>query len=251
MNNSNSTNFGRQAQDFFTRSITEQMRAAQRVYDLAARFGRGELSTQALYDEYVRFTRQETSRYASDLAMLGLNFYKDWLALNLRYGNSFYEAVGAKSEPPEAHITAKRGPEARRIEMELHALMGMEAKRSFILENKRGGIANISFVISDFTGPDGSMRLPLLIQPDRFTLAPGQEVTVTLLLPIQSGTLVTGQRYRGTVYVEGYENLEVGLTVWVDESQSSSSATSHDPLPDKPTKTKSQKRKTTGGKRAA
>ncbi len=211
-NDTSGKDFNRQAQDFVTRSIAEQVKAAQRAYDLAARFSRGEISSQAMIDEYVRFTSQETSRYTSDLAMLGLNYYKDWLALNLRYSNSFFEAVGAKRETSVSEASEP----ARRVEIELHAPIGQAALRSFVLENKRGGTADISFVVSEFTSLAGTIRLPLEIKPERFSLAPGEECTVSLRLPLPAGSVVSGQRYRATVTVHGYHDLELGLTVWAD-----------------------------------
>jgi len=250
--NDNSKDFGRQAQDFVTRSISEQVRAAQRALDLAARFGRGELSTQAMYDEYVRFASQETSRYAGELAMLGLNYYNDWLALNQRYSSHFFESFGAKPESGTVEVDVKGSAGPRRIEMELYAPAGSEAVRSFVLENKRGGTADISFVVSDFTGPAGTtpIRPPLQIQPDHFSIAPGQEYTVTLLLPLQAGLFVTGQRYRGTIYVQGYDNLELGLTVWADPPVSDPEGTSAAPEHVEVTGKKRTSRKAEGGEKA-
>ena len=170
--NENPKDFGRLTQDFVTRSIAGQVRATQRAYDLAVRFSRGELSTQAMYDEYVRFASQETSRYASELAMLGLNYYNDWLALNQRYSNRFFEAFGAKPEPAVVDVAAKEAAGPRRVEMELHSPAGQEAVRSFVLENKRGGTADISFVISDFTGPAGTTPRPAAAPDSTGSLQP-------------------------------------------------------------------------------
>jgi hypothetical protein len=113
--NNDPNDFSRQAQDFFSRSFSEQVRVTQRAYDLAWRFARGELSAQTFYDEYLRFAGQEAGRYASDLAMLGLNFYKDWFALSLRYSNRFYERVGAKPEARPENIATK--PSTAKSEM--------------------------------------------------------------------------------------------------------------------------------------
>jgi hypothetical protein len=250
--NDNPKDFSRQAQDFVTRSIAEQVRAAQRALDLAARFGRGELSTQAMYDEYVRFASQETSRYASELAMLGLNYYNDWLAMNQRYSSHFFEAFGAKAESKTGEVGVREAAGPRRVEMELHAPAGSEAVRSFVLENKRGGKADISFMISDFAGPAGTapFRPPLQIQPDHFSLAPGQESTVTLRLPLEAGLWFTGQRYRGTIYVYGYDNLELGLTVWADPPVTDPAGTPAKPATVEGAGKKRSSRKAAGGEKA-
>lgn len=217
----NQNDFTKMTQNLVTRTIAEQVRAAQRYYDLAVRYGRGELSPQALYDESLRFASQEMGRYASDMAMLSLNYYNDWFALSQRYNNRFLEVMGSKPDHPSKEVT-KDNPTSpsvlKRVEMELHAPLGQEAVRSFVLENKRGGVADISFDISDFSGPAGAapMRAPLRIEPSHFSLPAGQESTVTLRLILQSGLFVPGERYFATVVVRGYDGLELGLTVWAD-----------------------------------
>jgi hypothetical protein len=219
--NQNPNDFAKIAQNLVTRTIAEQVRAAQRYYDLAVRYGRGELSPQNLYDESLRFASQEMGRYASDMAMLSLNYYNDWFALSQRYNNRFLEVMGSKPEQPakETPSDISSTPAAlKRVEMELHAPLGQEAVRSFVLENKRGGAADISFDISDFSGSSGAapVHAPLQIEPSNFTLSAGQESTVTLRLFLQPGLFVEGERYFATVVVRGYDGLELGLTVWAD-----------------------------------
>jgi len=212
---------GQLAQNLITRSVSEQIQAAQRYYELALRFGRGELSPQTLYEEYMRFASREAGRYARDLAVLSLNYYSDWFTLNRRYNKHFLEVLGSRSNR-EAVVapedTASSASSPRRVEIELHAPPGQEAIRSFVLENRRGGVADISFIVSDFVGPAGTtpFRPPLQIQPAQFTLAPGEESVVTLRLMLLAELFVPGQSYTATVVVRGYDNLELGLTVWAD-----------------------------------
>ena len=248
--NNNPKDFTQQAQDFVTRSIADQVQVVQRTYDLMVRFGRGELSTKDMYDEYIRFASQETSRYASDVAMLGLNYFNEWLALNQRYNSLFFDTFGAKSEPA-AEVVAREAVEPKRVEMELHAPTDQEAVQSFVLENKRGGTADISFVVSEFTSPSRTtpIRLPIQIQPDHFRLAPGQENTVTLRLPLQAGLLKVSQRYHGTVYIHGYDNLELKLTVWADAPIPDPADSANSPASDDGPEKKRSSRKTAGEKK--
>ena len=215
----NPKDFTQQAQDFYTRSIADQVQTIQRVYDLMMRFGRGELSTKELYDEYIKFASQETSRYASDLAMLGLNYFNEWLALNKRYNSLFLDTFSPAKSEPAAEVVAREVNEPKRVEMALHAPLGKEAVQSFVLENKRGGTADISFGVSEFTCPGEAtpVRLPIQVQPDHFSLEPGQEKTVTLRLPLTEDLLEANQRHEGTIYIHGYDDLEVKLAVWADE----------------------------------
>ena len=246
------------ASDLITRSIADQVKAAQRAYDLAARFGRGEISASALYEEGTRFATQETTRYASDLATLSLNYYADWLALSQRYSSRFFDTFGAAGQAapaqarnaPAERTTSREAPAARRVEMDLHAPLGQEAARAFVLENKRGASADISFNISEFLAPGRpAFRPALRIEPERFTLEAGQEITVTLHLPMQPDHFSVGERCRASVQVNGYDNLELALTVWADaplEAQTSKApAVSSDKPAAKPVRR--SRRKDAGG----
>jgi hypothetical protein len=216
MSESNKDN-QKNAQELLSRALTRQVRAAQQVYDLLARFGRGEITAQAMSEEYARFASQEAGHYASDLAELSIRYYSDLLAINQAYSERFIRALEGKSGVQDAG-----GPQApaRRVEMELRAPLGQEAVRAFVLENKRGGTAHISFEVSDFRGPAGvePFQAGLQLQPDQFTLEPGQEQSVTIRVPLRAGLFEPGQRYEASVIVRGYDDLELALVVWVNET---------------------------------
>src|ERR671933_2303675 len=100
---------GQWLQQLASRSIAEQMRAAQRYNELAQRFGRGELLKPAVAEEYLRFLQGETTQYARNLAMLSLNYYNALIELGRSYNDCFYEQVlhmgpsgGAGVAPPGA-----------------------------------------------------------------------------------------------------------------------------------------------------
>ena len=217
MNASQNTN-QKKTQDLISRTLTQQVRTAQRYADLLTRFGRGEISAQTLSTETVRFASQETGQYASDLAELSLRYYSDLFALTQTYGERYLSALEQEGALRQAE-PARSGGSPKRVVMDLHAPLGQEAVGAFVLENKHGGSAQISFEVSDFTGPTHTIafRSDLHLQPEHFVLEPGQEQTVTLRLPLREGVFEPGQRYLVSVIVHGYDNLVLDLTVYVDE----------------------------------
>ncbi len=204
----------KRTQDLISRTLTQQVRAAQRYYDLLSRFERGEISAQAMTDEDIRFATQETGHYVSDLADLGIRFYSDLLSINQAYSNRFLNSLERKC----AASTVVQS-QVKRVTMDLRGPLGQEAVGAFVLENTRGGTANISFQVSDFYGPPGIAPFQggLQFQPEHFTLEPGQEQAVTLRIELKETLFEPGQRYTASVIVLGYDNLELALTLYVDE----------------------------------
>jgi hypothetical protein len=208
-------------QDLIARTLKRQVSTAQRFSDLLVRFGRGEISAQDMTQETIRFASQETGHYASDLAELSMRYYSDLLTIQQDYSERFFHSLEEKGKGhPEGGSEADRsGTAAKRVEMEMRAPLGQEAIRAFVLENKRGGSARISFEVSDFHGPVGTEPFQggLRLQPDMFTLEPGQEQVVTLRLQLREELFNAGKCYTTSVIVHGYDQLEVALTVCVDE----------------------------------
>src|SRR5262249_50814797 len=77
----------------------------------------------------------------------------------------------------------------------------------------------ISFLISEFVGPPGTIpfRPPLQLKPPRFTLDPREEGVVTLTLPLLPELFTPGQRYTAKIVVGGYDHMELILTVFLEE----------------------------------
>ncbi|HEX9371560.1 MAG TPA: hypothetical protein VF897_11160 [Roseiflexaceae bacterium] len=213
---------GQWMQDLAARSMSDQLRAAQRYNELLQRFGRGELFAPSVSAAYWRFVREEALGYARSLANLSLSYYSALDALGRAYNDRFYDQVlGAgptdRAQPP-APATAQPAARPRQVELALHAPAGEEASRAFVLENKRAETAEISFLVSDFVDPAGAepFRPPLQFDPPRFSMAPGAERTVTLRLRLLPDLFVPGQRYTAAVLVRGYDDLELALHVWAD-----------------------------------
>lgn len=216
----NFQDLGQKFQDLATRSLREQVRAAQRYNELAQRFGRGELFRNAMRDEYARFVNEETVRYMSNMVSLGLDYYNNAFELGRAFNERFFEQV---TERPGAAKSAANESSAskvsnRRVAIDMHGVVGEETTRAFTLESKQPDATEISFLVSDFTGPIGKdpFRANLEFQPERFTLEPGEERVVTIRLRLSKESFAPGSMYTATVIVRGYGDLELEIRVFPD-----------------------------------
>jgi predicted flap endonuclease-1-like 5' DNA nuclease len=204
-------------QDLTARSTTEQMRAVQRLRESLQRISRGELNQRVVREEYMRFTREETSRYLHALIRLGLKFHDEVLELIGTYNNQFFEQVLGATTSGSAASTPPGAPPGR-INMELRAPVGQEATGSFVVENKRTETVEITFLVSEFVGAANTVpfRPPLQLQPPSFTLGPNEHRVVTLRLPLLVDLFAPEQRYATTIVVHGYDDLVLDLSVWTE-----------------------------------
>jgi hypothetical protein len=206
---------GQWIQELTTRSVAEQIRSLQRYTELVQRVARGELDEQAVREEYMRFAREETTRYTRNLATLSLSYYNALIDLSRAYNERFFDQVlsGVSNDAP-----SERRVPPQQVALALHGPVGQELMTSFVVENKRTEAAEISFVVSEFRGPGGTapFRPPLHLRPPRFVLGPREERQVELRLPLLSEMFVPGQEYSATVVVRGYDDLELLLSVAVE-----------------------------------
>jgi hypothetical protein len=205
------------------RSMEEQFRASQRYYEVMQRAGRGELLTKLGGEEYWRFVQEEGPRYARNLVTLSLDYYNALIEMGRSYNDLFYDQALRVRDVAAPASPSPTGPESRpprRVEIGMRGAVGSEATASFSLENKRNEPLEISFFVSDFISPTdtASFRPPLQIHPLRFTMAPGEERTVTLRLPLTADCFAPGQRYTATILARGYDHLELGVNLLVDEA---------------------------------
>jgi hypothetical protein len=216
---SQQADFYKWMQDLTARSVSEQTRAFQRYNDLMQRMLRGELNDPQVREDYLRFVREETTRYANDLAQLSLSYYSALLELGRNYNDRFFEQVLHRREP-ETH--AGHGGEAankpRQVMLDLRGAAGQEIAASFLIENKYATQAEISFVVSDCVDMAGGspFRPPLQLVPTQFSLGPHEEAGVTIRLPLVRELFIPGHQYLVTVVVRGYDQLELIIRVAVD-----------------------------------
>jgi hypothetical protein len=220
---------GQKFQDLASRSLQEQVRVAQRYNEFVQKFGRGDLLQKPVQDDYRRFVSEETTQYMSNLASLHLNYYEGLMELGRTYQEKFFKQVVGGATPAAQGASAAASP--KRVEIELRGTVGQDAVRSFVLESKHSEASDISFLVSDFVGPEGTspFRADLEFQPARFTLRPDEERVITLRLPLTSPLFVSGLRYTATAVVRGYDDLELGINVFPTATATNAAATAVNP----------------------
>lgn len=212
---------GRWLQDWAARGAAEQARFARRYGEFLQRLGRGDLLQPAGRDAYWRFVRDEPNRYIRGLAVLSLDYYRALFELARASSDRFFDEVLGLAGAREGHEVEERRATAvgppQRVELHLRAPLGGEATGSFVVQNKRGQDAEIFFLASHFSGPEGRepFRPPLVFEPARFALQPGEDRVVVVRLPLDPQYFLPDQRYRATVVVHGQDSLELGLDVLV------------------------------------
>lgn len=224
---------GQKFQDLASRSLQEQVRVAQRYNELVQKFGRGDLLQKPVQDEYRRFVGEETTQYMSNLASLHLNYYEGLMELGRTYQEKFFKQVAGAGGAAAATQGVSAAASPKRVEIELRGTVGQDAVRSFVLESKHSEASDISFLVSDFVGPEGTapFRADLEFQPARFTLRPGEERVITLRLPLSSPQFVSGLRYTATAVVRGYDDLELGINVLPSAPATNAAANTNPPAP--------------------
>jgi hypothetical protein len=201
------------------RSLKEQMRTNQRFLEMLQQLAPEGPRGERVLRELSRFSRNHSAGYLQDLASLSLGFFQGLLELNRAYNERFFEHVTTPEDPPPAAGEPMEGPP--RLGMSLKGAPGAEVTGSLILENRRAEPAQISFVVSPFTGPPGDppFRVPVRLRPSRFQLAAGEERRVTVVVPLPGELFAPGKSYRASIVVRGYEDLVLDLEVAVEEAQ--------------------------------
>ena len=203
-------------QDLTARSVADQTRVLQRYNELMQRVMRGDLNDPQLREEYSRFARDESARYASDLAQLSLSYYSALLELGRNYSDRFFDQMLHSRRPqPTDGDRGEAAVKPRQVMLELHGAAGQEAAAAFVIENKHSAPAEISFVVSEFVDAAGGSPFPapLQLQPAQLSLGPQAEAEVKLRLPLLRELFEPGHHYRATVVVRGYDELELILSV--------------------------------------
>lgn len=228
-------------QDLSSRTFDVQVKAARRYGEWVSQLARpGGLGTPARED-MLRDVGAETSRYARSLSSLTVDYYNDLYKLNRTYGERFFEEVvhggasgpaGRRDDAPD--LTAV----SHEVEIVMRGAVGEEVVSSFVLENKLAEPADISFLVSDFRGPEGTapFRPPLQIDPARARMEPGEEQRFVVRLTLTPDAFAPDQHYRARALVHGYDYLELLLEV-----RTNPPASSDPPADPQPPRSKSRK----------
>lgn len=203
---------GARIQDLTVRFGAEIMRALLRYNELLQRFASGELDETAAREAYVRFLRDESARYFRTVTDVGTAYYDALLELTSIYNPPFFEQA-FRQRRSEGHAPSR----PHRGTIELRGSPGDEAVSSFRIENASSDSEEISFVVSEFTGPSGTapFRPPLRLRPPRFVLERFQSQLVTVSLPLVAGLFVPDQRYTSVLTTQKRDTFDMTIDVFV------------------------------------
>jgi hypothetical protein len=201
---------GARLQDLTIHVGAEVMRSLQRYNELLQRLAGGDLDDTVAREACVLFMREETERYFRGLAEVSTGYYDALLQLASIYNPPFFEqairqaqrSTPAPSQPPAGVI-------------ELRGSLGDEAVNSFIVTNTSGRTEDVTFVVSEFNGPPGTVpfRPPLRLRPPSFALAPSESQLVRVSLPLVAGLFVPNQRYRAVLTLRKRDPFDLTINV--------------------------------------
>jgi hypothetical protein len=215
-------------QELIQRSATDQLHNLQRFEEMVRRASHGEFDGDTLRSEYLQFAREESARYISDLTRVGLSFYNTLIELNRNYNDRFFERASTANHRQNG--TSDGGEsELHVVEMDLRGPLRGEARRTFVIENRRAEAVSVSFLVSEFADESGqtSFRPPLQLSPARFSMQPGEERQVHLSIPLLEEFFSVGPVYSATLIASGFQNLHLHLNVRADAPVSPNGSSGH------------------------
>ncbi len=202
---------GRRIQDLTVRFGAEVMRSLQRYNELLQRMASGELDEAAVRDVYLRFMRDETERYISGVTDVSVGYYDALRDLASIYNPPFFEQ--AFNQRPQ-----RRQPPSRPLgAIELLGSPGADAVSSFRVDNTGNDSEEVAFVVSEFSGPPGTVpfRPPLRLDPPRFVLGRFESQLVSVRLPLLADLFLPNQRYTALLTVRKRDPLDLTIAVVV------------------------------------
>ena len=198
--------------DLTVRFGADVMRSLQRYNELLQRMAGGELGDSSAVEAYAQFVRDETGRYFRNVADVSTGYYDALLELGSIYNPPFFEHAFNWRQPRSQPSSRQRGGV-----IGLGGSLGDEAVGAFRIENGSDSREEVSFVVSEFTGPPGTtpFRPPLRLQPPRFVLERFESQLVSVCLPLVAGFFVPKQRYTAVVSVRKREPFDLTIEVVV------------------------------------
>jgi hypothetical protein len=184
--------------------------------DITERSTTQQLRGLRFYNEMFQFASEEATRYTRNLTQLTFNYYSSLATLNRNLSERFFNLIMQQSLTDESK---QEDIVARQIDINLRGKLGSEIVGVFTVENDRADLMHISFLLSDFTDSEGmvSFGSPIRLEPLRFTLQHSEEREVKLTLPLLPQLFEAGKEYVSSIVVQGYDNLRLQISVYVDE----------------------------------
>lgn len=201
---------GARFQELAVNAGAEMMRSLQRYSELLQRLAGGDMDDGAARQVCALYLRDETERYFRGLAEVSTGYYGALLELSSIYNPPFFEQATGRTQrrttaPSQSPIGA----------IELHGSLGAEVASTFRVSNTSNSNEEITFVVSEFTGPPGMapFRPPLRLQPPRFVLAPSESQIVRVCLPLVAGLFIPNQRYSAVLTVRKRDSFDLTINV--------------------------------------
>jgi hypothetical protein len=208
--------YNEQLRELGTRYMNESMRAWERYTQAVSDAASGRINTDDMRQRFNRFAQDEGADFIRRMIKTNMDYYMALLDTGMGFTNRMYEAIfeqqrGVKVE--EEGVT-KRTSTAAGGASELHfsGPAGAKPKQAFVVANHHADAVDVSFEMTEFLSEDGMVRarIPASFDPDRFTLAAGEERIVECTLPMHVD-LKPGQSYSSLVRVKGFPEMAVRL----------------------------------------
>lgn len=189
------------------RAVEEQLHSWRRSGELLRHLASGTLDVQALRDELVRFSQEESARYARAAAAIALSSSQALLELERARTDSFYDAL--LGQAPVADPEPVEVPD-----LVLAGVLGGEASGAFTLDNAEQEPVEVVFAVGDFVPAGGGPRFrpPLVVEPESVTVPAGGSQRVTVRVPLLADLFAVG-RSTARLRVRGRDDLDVALAV--------------------------------------
>ncbi len=210
MRHSADASFNGLLEELTARSLSEQVRTAQRYRELLAQVANGDLDAAALRAEHDRLLSEHQAQLAHDIAALGVRYYESILDLNRAYVDRLFDALSAAARPAHAES-------APRVQLRLRGQPGERVEARFAVANTHPETADVVFFASEFTDDEGAVfRAPIELDPPRLGLASQTEHAVVLGLVLAPEHFQPGHTYRAEVIARGGDEVELELVIEVE-----------------------------------
>jgi hypothetical protein len=214
MHHSADGSFNGLLEELTARSLSEQVRTAQRYRELMAQVAAGELDAATLGAEHDRLLSEHQAQLARDVAALGVRYYESILDLNRAYVDRLFDALATAARP--AHAAPAEGAPSR-VQLRLRGQPGERVEARFAVANTHPDTADVVFYASEFTGDEGEVfRAPIELDPPRLRLASATEHAVALGLELSPEHFQPGHTYRAEVIARGGDEVELELVIEVE-----------------------------------
>ncbi len=173
----------------------------------------GKLAYDKVADRALGLARDEGGTYARAVTRAYLDYWNRLLDIGLDLQDRMASDVAATSSRTSGAGTSGAGTSAS---LTFTGKAGEQVARPFVVANNQPEAVDVSFEAAAFVDPDGQTigRLPLTVDPERFSLAPGVEQVVTCRVTL-TDTLAPGRACTSRLRVIGFPDMTIALVAMV------------------------------------